>query len=151
MPNTPARVDRGVTGISAGALCSPAALRLAEQLLQSVGLVVDVPESLQDAVTAISGSGPAYVFFLAEAMTAAAQELGLDEATATRMVNQTILGAATLLETSGEPADVLRRNVTSPNGTTAAAIGRLQELGVSEAVGSAIAAARDRSRELSAG
>jgi pyrroline-5-carboxylate reductase len=151
MPNTPARVDRGVTGISAGALCSPAALRLAEQLLQSVGLVVDVPESLQDAVTAISGSGPAYVFFLAEAMTAAAQDLGLDEATATRMVNQTILGAATLLEVSGEPADVLRRNVTSPNGTTAAAIGRLQELGVSEAVGSAIAAARDRSRELSAG
>jgi pyrroline-5-carboxylate reductase len=102
-------------------------------------------------VTAISGSGPAYVFFLAEAMTTAAQDLGLDEATATRMVNQTILGAATLLETSGEPADVLRRNVTSPNGTTAAAIGRLQELGVSEAVGSAIAAARDRSRELSAG
>jgi pyrroline-5-carboxylate reductase len=151
MPNTPARVDRGVTGISAGALCSPAALRLAEQLLESVGLVVDVPESLQDAVTAISGSGPAYVFFLAEAMTTAAQDLGLDEATATRMVNRTILGAATLLETSGEPADVLRRNVTSPNGTTAAAIGRLQELGVSEAVGSAIAAARDRSRELSAG
>ena len=151
MPNTPARVDRSVTGISRGLQCSDDALRLAEQLLQSVGAVVEVPESLQDAVTAVSGSGPAYVFFLAEAMTAAAQELGLDETTATYMVNETILGAATLLATSGEPADVLRRNVTSPNGTTAAAIGAMQQLGVREAVVSAITAARDRSRELSGG
>jgi pyrroline-5-carboxylate reductase len=151
MPNTPARVDRSVTGISRGAQCSDDALRLAEQLLQSVGAVVEVPESLQDAVTAVSGSGPAYVFFLAEAMTAAAQELGLDESTATYMVNETILGAATLLATSGEPADALRRNVTSPNGTTAAAIGAMQQLGVHEAVVSAITAARDRSRELSGG
>ena len=151
MPNTPARVDRSVTGISRGAHCSDDALRLAEQLLQSVGAVVEVPESLQDAVTAVSGSGPAYVFFLAEAMTAAAQELGLDEATATYMVNETILGAATLLATSGEPANVLRRNVTSPNGTTAAAIETMQQLGVHESVVSAITAARDRSRELSGG
>ncbi|MCX6433451.1 MAG: pyrroline-5-carboxylate reductase, partial [Actinobacteria bacterium] len=99
MPNTPARVDRGVTGISAGVNCSGDALRLAERLLSSVGTVLEVPESLQDAVTAVSGSGPAYVFFLAEAMTAAARELGLDDATATRMVNETILGAATLLAT----------------------------------------------------
>jgi pyrroline-5-carboxylate reductase len=97
----------------------------------------------------VSGSGPAYVFFLAEAMTAAAQELGLDEATATRMVNQTILGSATLLESAGEPAQVLRRNVTSPNGTTAAAIAKLEELGVRAAVVAAITSARDRSRELS--
>lgn len=151
MPNTPARVDRGVTGISPGERCTPEALALADRLMSSVGEVVSVPESLQDAVTAVSGSGPAYVFFLAEAMTAAAVELGLDEATATRMVNHTILGAATLLETSGDPADVLRRNVTSPNGTTAAAIGTLEQLGVHAAIVSAVAAARDRSRELSGG
>lgn len=151
MPNTPARVDRGVTGISPGAGCRPEALALAESLLASVGAVISVPESLQDAVTAVSGSGPAYVFFLAEAMTAAAMELGLDEATATHMVNHTILGAAMLLETSGEPAEVLRRNVTSPNGTTAAAIATMEQLGVRPAVVSAITAARDRSRELSGG
>jgi pyrroline-5-carboxylate reductase len=149
MPNTPARVDRGVTGISGGARCSEEALRLAEQLLAAVGTVLQVPESLQDAVTAVSGSGPAYVFFLAEAMTAAAEELGLDPATARRMVNDTILGSATLLEASGEPAEVLRRNVTSPNGTTAAAIAKLEELGTREAVVAAITSARDRSRELS--
>jgi pyrroline-5-carboxylate reductase len=151
MPNTPARVDRGVTGVSAGSACSAEALALAERLLASVGVVIRVPESLQDAVTAVSGSGPAYVFFLAEAMTAAAVELGLDPATATRMVNHTILGAATLLETSGEPAEVLRRNVTSPNGTTAAAISTMEQLGVHAAVVSAVTAARDRSRELSGG
>ncbi len=151
MPNTPARVDRGVTGLSAGAHCSVEALALAERLMASVGVALTVPESLQDAVTAVSGSGPAYVFFLAEAMTAAAVDLGLDPATATRMVNHTILGAATLLETSGEPAEVLRRNVTSPNGTTAAAISTMEELGVHPAVVSAMTAARDRSRELSGG
>lgn len=149
MPNTPARVDRGMTGISGGTQCSAAALALAESLLASVGAVVVVPESLQDAVTAVSGSGPAYVFFLAEAMTAAAVDLGLDEATATHMVNHTILGAATLLESSGEPAEVLRRNVTSPNGTTHAAITVMEDLGVHPAVVSAMTAARDRSRELS--
>jgi pyrroline-5-carboxylate reductase len=149
MPNTPARVDRGVTGLSPGAHCSAEALALAERLLASVGVAIPVPESLQDAVTAVSGSGPAYVFFLAEAMTAAAVELGLDLETATRMVNHTILGAATLLESSGEPAEVLRRNVTSPNGTTAAAISAMEELGVQPAVGAAMVAARDRSRELS--
>lgn len=151
MPNTPARVDRGVTGLSPGEHCSAEALGLAERLLASVGQAVVVPEHLQDAVTAVSGSGPAYVFFLAEAMTAAAVELGLDRETATHMVNHTILGAATLLEMSGEPADVLRRNVTSPNGTTAAAISAMEELGVHAAVVSAMTAARDRSRELSGG
>ena len=151
MPNTPARVDRGVTGISGGAHCSPAGLRLAERLLESVGAVIEVPESLQDAVTAVSGSGPAYVFFLAEAMTAAGVAMGLDPETATRMVNHTILGAATLLDASGEPAEVLRRNVTSPNGTTAAAIATLEQHDVHGAVVSAVTAARDRSRELSGG
>ena len=151
MPNTPARVDRGVTGISPGAGCSAEGLALAERLMSSVGLVIEVPERLQDAVTAVSGSGPAYVFLLAEAMTEAAVDLGIDEVTAARMVTHTILGAATLLDTSGESAEVLRRNVTSPNGTTAAAIGTMEELGVRQAVVSAVTAARDRSRELSGG
>lgn len=151
MPNTPARVDRGVTGISPGAHCSPAGLELADTLMASVGAVFAVPEELQDAVTAVSGSGPAYVFFLAEAMTAAAVDLGLDAEMAARMVTHTILGAATLLDASGESAETLRRNVTSPNGTTAAAIGTMEQLGVHPAVVAALTAARDRSRELSGG
>jgi pyrroline-5-carboxylate reductase len=151
MPNTPARVDRGVTGISAGALCSAEAMDLCDHLLSSVGIVVRVPESLQDAVTAVSGSGPAYVFLLAEAMTAAAIELGLDAQTAAHMVTHTILGAATLLETSGLPAEELRRNVTSPNGTTAAAIGTMEQVGVPAGIIAGMTAARDRSRELSGG
>ncbi len=149
MPNTPARVDRGVTGISPGARCGEQALATVATLLASVGVVVEVPESLQDAVTAVSGSGPAYVFYLAEAMTRAAVELGLDSATAARMVNHTILGAATLLEASGEPAEVLRRNVTSPHGTTAAAIDSMEDRGVGIGIVAGVVAARDRSRELS--
>jgi pyrroline-5-carboxylate reductase len=151
MPNTPAKVDRGVTGVSGGARCSVEAVALAIRLLGSVGAVVEVPESLQDAVTAVSGSGPAYVFYLAEAMIAAAVELGLDPEIAQHMVHHTILGAATLLDASGETAQVLRRNVTSPGGTTAAAIATMDELAVHSAIVSAITAARDRSRELSGG
>jgi len=148
MPNTPARVGLGVTGISAGAGCSPEAVALVGRLLGSVGVVEVVAEELQDAVTAVSGSGPAYLFHLAEAMTAAAVRLGLDEATATSMVNQTLLGAATLLATAEEPAADLRRKVTSPGGTTAAAVAVLDERGVTDSVVAAITAARDRGREL---
>ncbi|MEI6361605.1 MAG: pyrroline-5-carboxylate reductase [Actinomycetes bacterium] len=151
MPNTPARVDRSVTGVSPAESCTREALALAVSLLESVGSVIEVPESLQDAVTAVSGSGPAYVFYLAEAMIEAAVGLGLDETTAQRMVHHTILGAATLLESSGETAQTLRRNVTSPNGTTAAAIATMDELEVRSSIVSAIGAARDRSRELSGG
>lgn len=149
MPNTPARIDQGMTGISGGVHCSPEALALAEDLMSSVGLAVTVPEELQDAVTAVSGSGPAYLFYLAEAMTAAGIDLGLDEDDAVRMVNQTLLGAAMLLATSGEPAAELRRKVTSPGGTTAAAIGAMDAHEVGAGVRAALAAARDRSRELS--
>lgn len=149
MPNTPARIDQGVTGISAGAGCAPEALALAEDLMSSVGLVVAVPEELQDAVTAVSGSGPAYLFYLAEAMTAAGMNLGLPEADAVRMVNQTLLGASMLLATSGESAAELRRKVTSPGGTTAAATAALDERRVDDSVRAALTAARDRSRELS--
>jgi len=151
MPNTPARVDRAVTGVSPGASCTPAALELAIRLLESVGTVIEVPERLQDAVTAVSGSGPAYVFYLAESMIQAAVDLGLEPHIAQRMVHHTILGAATLLESSGETAESLRRNVTSPNGTTAAAIAKMDELGIRRSLVSAITAARDRSRELSGG
>jgi len=149
MPNTPAKVDRAVTGVSGGRRCDPAAVATAVSLLESVGAVVEVQESLQDAVTAVSGSGPAYVFFLAEAMIAAAVELGLDADTAQHMVHHTILGSATLLDSSGESAATLRRNVTSPNGTTAAAIASMEQQGVQQAIVTAITAARDRSRELS--
>lgn len=149
MPNTPARIDQGVTGVSGGAGCSADALALAEDLMSSVGLVVTVPEDLQDAVTAVSGSGPAYLFYLAEAMTAAGVDLGLSEDDAVRMVNQTLLGAAMLLSTSGESAADLRRKVTSPGGTTAAAIGTMEARDVGAGVQAALAAARDRSRELS--
>jgi pyrroline-5-carboxylate reductase len=151
MPNTPARVDRSVTGVSPGASCTSAALDLAVGLLSSVGVVVQIPEDQQDAVTAVSGSGPAYVFYLAEAMITAGVDLGLDPVTAQRMVHHTILGAAMLLESSGESAETLRRNVTSPNGTTAAAISTLDGLGVPASIVTAITAARDRSRELSGG
>lgn len=148
MPNTPARIGQGVTGISAGSRCTPEALATAEQLLARVGLVVIVPEDLQDAVTAISGSGPAYLFYLAEAMVASAVELGLDTETATAMVTRTLLGASLLLDASEETARELRHKVTSPGGTTAAAIGTLDDREVTAHVIAALTAARDRSREL---
>ena len=149
MPNTPARLELGVTGISAGANCGGAALAHAEQLLASVGTVISVPEALQDAITAVSGSGPAYVFFLAEAMMAGAKVVGLSAEDARGAVVQTLLGAAKLLETSGDEPAALRGMVTSPGGTTAAAIAVLQERQVLESFVAAIEAARDRSRELS--
>ncbi len=149
MPNTPARIGQGLTGLSAGVNCSADALALAHRLMSSVGMVVTVPENLQDAVTAVSGSGPAYLFFLAEAMTNAGIELGLDPDTAAAMVRQTLLGAAMLLDESGEPAEDLRRKVTSPGGTTAAAIAALESHEVAGHIVAALTAARDRSRELS--
>ena len=148
MPNTPARIESGVTGISAGALCGTQALERARLLLSSVGVVVEVPESLQDAVTAVSGSGPAYVFYLAEAMMAGAVELGMPADTARTSVVHTLLGAARLLEASDEEPAALRAKVTSPGGTTAAAIAVLDSNGVQQIMRGAIEAARDRSREL---
>lgn len=148
MPNTPARVGRGVTGVSAGGSCAPGAIDTVTRLWGSIGIVEVVPEELQDAVTAVSGSGPAYLFYLAEAMTAAAIDLGLPRESAVRMVNETLLGAALLLASSGEDAADLRRKVTSPGGTTAAAISVMEERGIAEGVAAALAAARDRGREL---
>lgn len=148
MPNTPARIGLGVTGVSGAAGCSPQALRTAAGLLRSVGTVVVVPEEQQDAVTATSGSGPAYLFLLAEAMIEAALDLGLDPAAADALVRQTLLGAASLLAQSDEGPDVLRRNVTSPNGTTAAALAAMDEHGVRPGIVAGLAAAHARSREL---
>ncbi len=151
MPNTPARIESGVTGISPGASCPDEALTRARVLLGSVGAVVDVPEHLQDAVTAVSGSGPAYLFYLAEAMLEGARSVGLPDDVARTSVVQTLLGAARLLEVSHEAPSVLRANVTSPGGTTAAAVAVLDGHEVLASVREAIEAARDRSRELSAG
>ena len=148
MPNTPARIQRGVIGISAGARCTPEHYAQAASLLAAVGLVLEIPEDLQDAVTATSGSGPAYLFYLAEAMMRGAQEAGLGSADARAAVVQTLLGSAELLAASADSPATLRTNVTSPNGTTAAAIAVLDEQGVSDSIVEAMIAARDRSQEL---
>ncbi len=148
MPNTPALVDQGMAAISPGSHVDDAHLERAEALMRSVGKAVRVPEKQQDAVTAISGSGPAYVFFVVEAMIEAGVHLGLPRATATELVVQTALGAATMLSETGEHPVVLREQVTSPAGTTAAALRELENHRVRAAFLAALEAARDRSREL---
>ena len=149
MPNTPARIDSGMTGVSPGIRCPVEDVELARRLMSAVGTVIQVPEELQDAVTAVSGSGPAYVFYLTEAMLAGARAVGLPEDAARTSVVQTLLGAARLLEWSGDdPAD-LRAAVTTPGGTTAAALAVMEAAGMKDAVVRGIEAARDRSRELS--
>ena len=150
MPNTPARIESGVTGISAGSGCPASSVAISRSLLSSVGTVIEIPENLQDAITAVSGSGPAYVFYLAEAMMEAARALGLADVDAREAVVHTLLGAARLLESSDADPAELRANVTSPGGTTAAAIAVMEAEGVRDSIGRAMVAARDRSRELSA-
>jgi pyrroline-5-carboxylate reductase len=150
MPNTPALVGEGMFGISPGAGVSEDQLAAVVTLLESGGKVVVVDESQQDGVTAVSGSGPAYVFYLAEAMIAGGIDAGLDEATARSLATQTLVGASKLLAESGETAEELRRRVTSPNGTTAAAIATFDERGVKDALIAGMAAAAARSAEFSA-
>ncbi|MGH8774706.1 MAG: pyrroline-5-carboxylate reductase [Jiangellaceae bacterium] len=150
MPNTPALVDEGMAAISPGSHCDEGHLHEAEQLLQATGRVIRVPEKQQDAVTAISGTGPAYVFFVVEAMIEAGVHLGLPRVTATELVVQTVVGSAKLLRETGEHPTVLREQVTSPAGTTAAALRRLEEGRVRADFLAAIEAARDRSRALAA-
>jgi pyrroline-5-carboxylate reductase len=149
MPNTPALVGEGMFGISPGTSCSDKRLDQVRQLLKTGGKVVIVDESGQDAVTAVSGSGPAYVFYLAEAMIDAGIEAGLDPETARTLATQTLVGAAKLLATSDDDAAELRRRVTSPNGTTAAAIEAFDERGVHDALVAGVLAAARRSAELS--
>ncbi|MFF1815911.1 pyrroline-5-carboxylate reductase [Kribbella sp. NPDC051587] len=150
MPNTPALVDEGMAAISRGAHCDESHLVLAEGLLSATGRVIRVPEKQQDAVTAISGSGPAYIFFVVESMIEAGVHMGLPRTTATDLVVQTLVGSAKLLRETGEHPTVLRERVTSPGGTTAAAVRELEDHKVRAAFLSAIEAARNRSRDLAA-
>lgn len=149
MPNTPALIGAGITGMSAGAGLAPAARALAERIMSAAGEVVWFDqESMLDAVTAVSGSGPAYVFFFIEALQAAAQQMGMTPEQADRMSIATFLGAARLAQQSGEPVSVLRERVTSKGGTTAAALEKMQSYGVHDRIVEAVLAARDRSRDL---
>jgi pyrroline-5-carboxylate reductase len=150
MPNTPALVDEAMTAVSAGAHADDAHLDLAESLLGSVGKVARVPESQLDAVTALSGSGPAYFFFLVEAMIDAGILLGLPRTLAADLIVQTAIGSAVMLRDSGEHPVQLREAVTSPAGTTISAIRELEIHGVRAAILAAIEAAARRSAELGA-
>ena len=150
MPNTPALVQSGATALHANASVTSEQQDLAENILRSVGIALWVAhESELNAVTAISGSGPAYYFLLMEAMEKTALELGLDEHTARLLVQQTALGAAKIALEADESPEELRRKVTSPGGTTQAAIESFEENGFSLLVSKALHAARDRSIEMS--
>jgi len=152
MPNTPALLAAGVTGLFANARVEAAGRARADALLGAVGPTVWVEdEALMDAITATSGSGPAYVFLLAEAMQAAAVAEGLSAEAAWQLVRQTVFGAARMLVESSEDAGELRRRVTSPGGTTQAAIESFEAGGFRELVSAAIHAARVRGAELSGG
>jgi pyrroline-5-carboxylate reductase len=148
MPNTPALVGLGASAIAAGTHAAEEDLAWAERLLAAVGLVVRVEERLLDAVTGLSGSGPAYVFLVAEALIEAGVLAGLPRDVSEALSIQTLLGSATLLSTSSEGAEALRAAVTSPGGTTAAGLRVLEQHGVRSALLEAVAAATDRSREL---
>jgi pyrroline-5-carboxylate reductase len=148
MPNTPMVVGEAMSAISPGRHATGEHLTTVEELLSVVGTVVRVPESQQDAVTALSGSGPAYFFFLVEAMVDAGILLGLPRALAADLIVQTALGAAVMMRDSGEHPVQLREAVTSPGGTTIAAVRELERHGVRAALIAAIEAAHDRSVEL---
>ena len=148
MPNTPTLIGKGMAAVSAGSIVSREQLDFVLSILSASGQVVEVDEVHQDAVTAVSGSGPAYFFAFVEAMVAAGEELGLSPEVATQLTNQTLVGAAGMLVESGKSATTLRENVTSPNGTTAAALQRFSAGDLAGLVASAMKAASDRSKEL---
>jgi len=148
MPNTPALVDEAMSAISAGSHAGEEHLAATEAILSPVGKVLRLPEHQLDAVTALSGSGPAYFFFLVEAMIDAGILLGLPRTVAADLIVQTAVGAAVMLRDSGEHPVQLREAVTSPAGTTIAAVRELEKHGVRAALLAAIEAARDRSAEL---
>jgi pyrroline-5-carboxylate reductase len=151
MTNTPVLVDEAMSAISAGSHADEAHLALTEELLRPVGKTIRVPESQQDAVTALSGSGPAYFFYLVEAMTDAGILLGLPRQVAHDLIVQTALGSALMLRDSGEHPVKLREAVTSPAGTTINAIRVMEDHGVRAAMLHALEAARDRSQQLASG
>jgi len=148
MPNTPMLVGRGMAAVCAGSAAVEADLATAERLLGAAAEVLRVSEALMDAVTAVSGSGPAYFFYLTELLAEAGVAVGLAEADARRLARVTFEGAARLLAETGETAAELRRKVTSPGGTTEAALKTFDALGLKRAVTEAVRAARDRGREL---
>jgi pyrroline-5-carboxylate reductase len=148
MPNTPALVRCGAAAIAPGTAATDDDLAWAEGVLSAVGVVVRVTESLLDAVTGLSGSGPAYVFLLAEALIEAGVLVGLPRPTSTTLAVQTLLGSARLLAESGETPETLRAAVTSPGGTTAAGLRALEARGLRAAVLDAVADATERSRQL---
>lgn len=148
MPNTPALVQEGASGVSFGEGVTDSQKTFVLDFLASTGKAIEVPESLQDAVTATSGSGPAYFFRFVEAMVEGAVALGLSPEDAHTLTVQTIVGAATLLRDSGDSPTTLREKVTSPNGTTAAALASFNEADISGVVRNAMAAAAKRSQEL---
>ena len=149
MPNIPALVGKGASGYSLSLNVDQHQKEFLKDFLNSAGIATEVPEDLQDAVTATSGSGPAYFFAFVEAMIKGAKELGLSDEVATSLTVQTLIGAAELLEISGKSATTLRENVTSPNGTTFAALQSLTNSEFDAIVAKAMKAARDRSIELS--
>ncbi len=151
MPNTPALVGEGMSAVAPGSAATEEHLLIAEELLATLGPVRRVTERDLDAVTAVSGSGPAYVFYLVEAMVAAGVEFGLDEETATALATQTIIGAGILLRETGTAPAELRAMVTSKGGTTAAAIAAFDARDVKGALREGLLACRDRSVELAAG
>lgn len=148
MPNTPTFVGKGAAGISWGEAVTTTQANFIRKIFLASGIAVEVPEALQSAVTAVSGSGPAYFFAFVEAMIEGGKALGLSEEVATTLATQTIIGAAAMLEESGKGAKELRENVTSPNGTTYAALSVFQAQDLTKLVSDAMVAAAKRSQEL---
>ena len=149
MPNTPALINRGITGIYAMPAVSAEQRQIADQIMCAVGATVWLDdEALIDPLTAVSGSGPAYVFYFIEAMQQAAQEMGLSQQQGTQLALATFVGASELAAQSTEPVSVLRERVTSKGGTTHAAITSMESSGIAEAIVTALKAASDRGREL---
>jgi pyrroline-5-carboxylate reductase len=148
MPNTPAKLGRGVVSVSPGTNCTPEQLQKVKDILQGAGTVVEVPEEQVDALSAISGSGPAYAFYLAEAMAAAGQELGLDAELSLLLARETVAGAGFMLAEPGADPAALRKAVTSPNGTTERAIATFDERGIPSIIAAGARAAADRAAEI---
>jgi len=151
MPNTPATVGRAVTGLAGGEAATAEDMALVRALFETVGAVIEVPESQIDPLSTVSGSGPAYVYLLIEELTKAASGMGFSDADARLMAEQTFIGATALLEASGEDPAELRRRVTSPKGTTERAVAVMQEARLDDMFARATAAALARAKELAAG
>ncbi|QOD02797.1 pyrroline-5-carboxylate reductase [Pseudarthrobacter sp. BIM B-2242] len=148
MPNTPSKLGRGVVSVSPGTNCTPEQLEQAKAVFKGAGTVVQVPEEQVDALSAISGSGPAYVFYLAEAMAAAGVELGLDKDLALLLARETVAGAGFMLAEPGADPSALRKGVTSPKGTTERALATFDERGLPAIIAAGTRAAANRAAEI---